>query len=118
MTDPKTLAVLIAVALATSGCDLADRLEGKSPNREWIERREANEAQFTTPDAAAPVTAVSSPAALISDIPDTPVAPVVVLDVTPTPEPVAGTPTTPVIDVCLPQFLVRRCGPNGEFLPW
>lgn len=44
MADPKSIAALIAVALATSGCDLADRLEGKSPGREHMERLAATPA--------------------------------------------------------------------------
>lgn len=126
MTRPVwVVATAVAAALLT-GCDLADRLEGKSPGREWHEQRVLTLVDTTPtqlPDIV--VTAPDVPPVIVEPV--TPVVDVLPVVVEPV-EPVAPIVDVPAIEpaqpepvvapvACQPQFMVRRCGPDGA-MPW
>lgn len=102
MTRPAWIvATAIAAALLT-GCDLADRLEGKSPGREWHAHRQAM---------------LIAPSVSNSGVSETQPVLTIVGETQPTVPTETAQPEPVVVITCMPQWMVRRCGPDGAE-PW
>jgi hypothetical protein len=121
---PTIALALIALTTSLAGCDFLDRVEGKSPHREYIERLALLEQRYAARnepvepvEPVAPVT-VTAPVEVVA------VQPVIA---PPEPAPVVpveqAAPVVPVVPVeppapavCVAIFRVLSCGDNGEFI--
>lgn len=103
---PTIALTALLLTLPLAGCDLLDRLEGKSPGREWVEARQSMLLPAPAAPAAAPAVTASTPAVVAA-------TPVVVAP-EPVPVVVPAAPAAPA--VCVAIFRVLSCGDAGEFI--